>query len=52
MKRDDGGFGARDATAGEVLFYEGKLASTFFHDSCGGHTENIENVWGMKAPMA
>ena len=41
---------AVDETKGEVLFYEGKLASTFFHDSCGGYTENIENVWGTKAP--
>jgi len=41
---------AVNETRGDVLFYEGKLASTFFHDSCGGHTENVENVWGMKAP--
>ncbi len=53
-----GGIGSEDSrtneavkeTRGEVLFYEGKLASTFFHDSCGGYTENIENVWGTKAP--
>ena len=41
---------AVNKTRGEVLFYEGKLASTFFHGSCGGHTENIEDVWGGKAP--
>ena len=41
---------AVNATRGEVVLYEGQLAATFFHDSCGGHTENVENVWGMKAP--
>jgi stage II sporulation protein D len=41
---------AVNETRGEVLFYNGKLASTFFHSSCGGHTENIEEVWGGKAP--
>ena len=41
---------AVNATRGVVVLYEGQLASTFFHDSCGGHTENIEDVWGTKAP--
>ncbi len=36
---------AVDATAGEVLTYEGKLAQTLFHASCSGHTENPRYVW-------
>lgn len=35
-------------TAGEVLFYEGKVANTFYHSSCGGRTENASNVWQLK----
>ncbi|MGE5631101.1 MAG: SpoIID/LytB domain-containing protein [Caulobacteraceae bacterium] len=41
---------AVDATKGKVLIYDGKLAATYFHSSSGGHTENIENVWGSSLP--
>ena len=34
------------ATAGEVVKYDGKVAVTYFFSTSGGHTENIENVWG------
>ena len=34
------------ATAGKVLTFQGKLASTYFFSSSGGHTENSEIIWG------
>ena len=34
------------ATAGQVVKYNGKVAVTYFFSTSGGHTENIENVWG------
>jgi stage II sporulation protein D len=33
------------ATAGQVLTYEGRPASTYFFSTSGGHTENVENVF-------
>ena len=30
---------------GEVIFYENKMSRTYFHSSCGGHTEDINSVW-------
>lgn len=33
------------ATRGQVLTYDGRYASTLFHSSSGGHTENNEYVW-------
>jgi stage II sporulation protein D len=33
------------ATAGLVLAYNGSLAHTYYHSTCGGHTDNIEAVW-------
>jgi stage II sporulation protein D len=43
---------AVDETRGEVLVYDGALAQTLFHASCGGYTENPNNVWNWenKAP--
>nr|MCR4662482.1 SpoIID/LytB domain-containing protein [Endomicrobiaceae bacterium] len=35
-------------TKGEVVFYDNDLAQTFFHSSCGGHTENPKYVWQWK----
>ncbi len=43
---------AVNATAGEVLYYRNssggdlKLLPGYFHANSGGHTENIENIWG------
>jgi stage II sporulation protein D len=34
---------AVDATAGEVVTYQGAVAVTYFFSTSGGHTENIEN---------
>ncbi|GHV36763.1 stage II sporulation protein SpoIID [Synergistales bacterium] len=38
------------ATTGEVLTYEGDLASTFFHSDSGGHTASVAQVWGQDIP--
>ena len=32
-------------TKDEVLMYQGKLATVFYHSSSGGHTANIRDVW-------
>ncbi|MCL6471223.1 MAG: SpoIID/LytB domain-containing protein [Firmicutes bacterium] len=32
-------------TTGQVLIYGGKVIAAYYHSSCGGHTENSENVW-------
>ncbi len=37
-------------TAGEVLTYNGAVIQAFFHSSCGGHTEAVENVWSFGQP--
>ncbi len=39
---------AVNATKGKIVTYNGKVISTFFHSSSGGHTEDSENVWGSK----
>jgi len=42
---------AVDATRGEVVTYKGKVATTYFHSSSGGHTENNETIFSGK-PVA
>ncbi|MFN2544842.1 MAG: SpoIID/LytB domain-containing protein [Actinomycetota bacterium] len=37
---------AVNATAGEVVLYQGKLIDAQYTSSSGGFTENNENVWG------
>lgn len=32
-------------TRGEVMKVDGKLIDAFYHSTCGGHTDNIEDVW-------
>jgi stage II sporulation protein D len=36
---------AIDATAGQVVLYDGRVAWTFFHSTSGGRTASIEDVW-------
>jgi stage II sporulation protein D len=36
---------AVDLTRGEVITYNGELIKSFFHSNCGGHTEDVSNVW-------
>ena len=39
---------AVNATAGQVLTYNGTFIEALFHSSSGGHTENVEDVWGTR----
>lgn len=41
---------AVDATSGQYLMYNGKLAQTLFSSSTGGHTGNAKYVWGNDIP--
>ncbi|MDZ7796929.1 MAG: SpoIID/LytB domain-containing protein [Candidatus Marinimicrobia bacterium] len=36
---------AVDATGGEVLAYKDTVISAYYSSNCGGHTEDIENIW-------
>ncbi len=36
-------------TRGEVLRYKGELINALYHSTCGGKTENAENVFGGRA---
>ncbi len=38
------------ATGGQVVTYAGRPVVTYFFNSSGGHTENIENVWPGSTP--
>lgn len=40
---------AVDATSGQALFYDGNPITAAYCGSCGGHTENNEDVWGGQA---
>jgi len=37
-------------TGGEVLTYNGKLIEALYHSTCGGQTEDVEEVFGKKYP--
>lgn len=39
---------AVNATAGQVVLYDGDLAQTFFFSSSGGRTANVQDVWSSK----
>ncbi len=41
---------AAQATAGQVLTYQGKVIESAFHSASGGHTENSEDVWVRAVP--
>lgn len=41
---------AVDATAGQVLTYQGQIINAVFHSCAGGHTENVEDVWSNPLP--
>jgi SpoIID/LytB domain protein len=40
---------AAEATRGQVVTYQGKIAETLFSACSGGHTESIQNVFGGPA---
>jgi stage II sporulation protein D (peptidoglycan lytic transglycosylase) len=37
-------------TRGLVIVYRGEIIPAFYHASCGGHTENAYELWGIDAP--
>ncbi len=41
---------AVNATAKQVLTYKGQIIESQFQDCSGGHTENVEDVWGNYLP--
>jgi stage II sporulation protein D len=43
-------YAAVDTTAGQVLTYNNKIILSVFHACSGGHTENVEDVWGSNEP--
>jgi stage II sporulation protein D len=43
-------YAAIDATAGQVLTYNNRIILSVFHACSGGHTENVEDVWGNSLP--
>lgn len=38
---------AVDATSREIMMYDGKPVSAYFHSNCGGMTEDVARVWGL-----
>jgi stage II sporulation protein D len=49
-KNDSNARAAVAETHNEVLLYEGRLAETFFHSSCGGILASAQEVWGKALP--
>ena len=41
---------AVEETAGEILTFNGSLIEPFYHSTCGGKTENPEDVFGKSYP--
>lgn len=41
---------AVEETKDEVILYNGEIAKTFFHSTCGGHTSSAAEVWGEDIP--
>ncbi len=41
---------AIDETRGEILTYEERPIAAYYHATCGGETEDVENVWGGRLP--
>ncbi|MGH3104270.1 MAG: SpoIID/LytB domain-containing protein [Gaiellaceae bacterium] len=41
---------AVNATAGQVVLHEGKVATTFFFSTSGGRTANVADVWDGASP--
>ena len=42
---------AVNATAGQVVLYDGQVAKTYFFSSSGGRTASAEDVWGEPVPV-
>src|SRR5262249_30741275 len=41
---------AVDATAGQVVLYDGRVATTYFSSSSGGRTASAAEAWGKPVP--
>ncbi len=50
VSESSGTYAAVDATAGQVLTYKNQIILSVFHACSGGHTENVEDVWGSREP--
>jgi len=37
-------------TKGLIITYRGEVIPAFYHSSCGGHTENATELWGIDEP--
>lgn len=37
-------------TTGKVLTYNGDIFPTYYHATCGGHTEDASNLWNIDLP--
>jgi stage II sporulation protein D len=42
---------AVNATAGQVVLYNGRVANTYYHSTSGGRTANIADVWPGSQPI-
>lgn len=38
-------------TSGMIVEYNGQPARCFFHSTCGGHTESVQNIWQAQPPL-
>ncbi|MBI4656628.1 MAG: SpoIID/LytB domain-containing protein [Elusimicrobia bacterium] len=45
-KLDAGVISAVNSTRGEILKYNGKIITAFFHACCGGRTTSVSSAWG------
>ncbi|MBD0262946.1 MAG: SpoIID/LytB domain-containing protein [Tolypothrix sp. T3-bin4] len=50
ISESGGIYKAVDATSGQVLTYKNQIILSVFHACSGGHTENVEDVWGNRLP--
>ena len=50
-EEEDSTSAAVNATAGQVVLYNGKVASTYYHSTSGGRTASIADVWPGEAPI-
>ena len=41
---------AINRSRGKVLVYKGKVLPAYFHATCGGHTENVNELWKHDLP--
>jgi stage II sporulation protein D len=41
---------AANRTKGQVLLYKGEVLPAYFHATCGGHTEDVNEIWEQDLP--